>query len=426
MAEKVHNYPMAQKKEEKKGDYAHSAWTITVIAGAGVVLHFFFGPLNFTLLRAPVNLLLGAAMVLGAVICAIFRESHFVRRFSGVPFAVVLLAGLLILCLLMGLIPQTPAAMPADGAPPILSGLHHITSSCPFVLLYVTLLSALAATLARRLSAFRIRDYAFYLNHAGLWLILFGAGFGAADFTRCSIQITEGASESTGLTRDGRELPLPFSVRLNNFEMEEYPPKLYIADLATGNYLPEKKPASFQINPQEPAGRLLDWNLRIETYIPDAVLDTAGFFKQVAMPGAGPAAEICAIHRKSGEERCGWVFRGNAMQQGRAVPLDGERWLVMGRSEPRRYLSEVEITEPGRPSRLAGIEVNRPLRIGSWRLYQYGYDTRAGRMSRYTVLEAVYDPWVYVVYTGIAMLALGCILLFRSGNNKKQKRDDLE
>ena len=397
------------KRDGSRGDWMRSAWRVAAIAVAGVALQLLFGALNITLLHAPVNLLLGAAMVSGAVVCAIFRESRFVRRFSGVPFAVTLLAAILMLCLLMGLIPQSPAIRPEES---LLSGLQRMTSSWPFALLYITLLCALAATLARRLAAFRLRDYAFYLNHVGIWLILFAAGFGAADFVRCSMWIATGASESTGQSRDGREISLPFSVRLNRFEMEEYPPKLYLAHPVTGNYLPEKRPVSFQIEPKIARGQLLDWHIRIESYLPDAVLDTTGVFKRVAMPGSAPAVEVCAIHRRTGEERYGWVFRGNAMQSGTALPLDETTWLVMGAAEARRYLSEVEIIQPGRLPRSAGIEVNHPLRIGAWRLYQYGYDTQAGRMSRYTVLEAVYDPWGWVVYVGIALLALGCFSLF--------------
>lgn len=53
-------------------------------------------------------------------------------------------------------------------------------------------------------------------------------------------------------------------------------------------------------------------------------------------------------------------------------------------------------------------EVNAPCNYKGYTIYQDGYDRRHGR---YSVLLLVNDPWYFVVVCGIAMLALGSILL---------------
>ena len=55
------------------------------------------------------------------------------------------------------------------------------------------------------------------------------------------------------------------------------------------------------------------------------------------------------------------------------------------------------------------MEVNRPFRAGPWTIYQHSYDNAAGKLSEYTVVELVYDPWLMLVYVGIVLLAAGSV-----------------
>ena len=66
------------------------------------------------------------------------------------------------------------------------------------------------------------------------------------------------------------------------------------------------------------------------------------------------------------------------------------------------------------------LEVNKPYRTGPWTIYQYGYDDQMGKMSTYSTMELVYDPWLIPVYTGIFMLAAGAICLLWAGNKKRE------
>jgi cytochrome c biogenesis protein ResB len=63
--------------------------------------------------------------------------------------------------------------------------------------------------------------------------------------------------------------------------------------------------------------------------------------------------------------------------------------------------------------------VNKPFSIDGWKIYQLNYDTTMGRWSEISVLELVRDPWLPVVYTGIAMMLLGALCMFFMVNTKK-------
>ena len=54
----------------------------------------------------------------------------------------------------------------------------------------------------------------------------------------------------------------------------------------------------------------------------------------------------------------------------------------------------------------ATVDVNKPVEVDGWRIYQYGYDTAMGAMSQTSILELVSDPWLPLAYTGIYMMLL--------------------
>jgi ABC-type transport system involved in cytochrome c biogenesis permease subunit len=62
---------------------------------------------------------------------------------------------------------------------------------------------------------------------------------------------------------------------------------------------------------------------------------------------------------------------------------------------------------------LATIDVNKPVEVDGWKIYQYGYNTQMGAMSQTSILELVSDPWLPLVYAGIYMMLAGalCFLL---------------
>ena len=86
---------------------------------------------------------------------------------------------------------------------------------------------------------------------------------------------------------------------------------------------------------------------------------------------------------------------------------------------PRRFASDIQIlTKKGEDIRTT-IEVNKPVEVDGWKIYQYGYDTQMGAMSQISILELVSDPWLPLVYTGIYMMLAGAVCMFVLGGRRR-------
>ena len=186
----------------------------------GLLLQLFVGTFNFTLLQWPVNIILGGIMLVSLLLFSSKRKNPLYHWFSGVPMAVTLIGTLVILGIIMGLTPQIQSE---DMTNSLFSrlGFTRMTSAWPFVLIYFITLLSLGALIIRRLFSFRIKDYAFYLNHIGLWILLFAAGMGAPDIKRYVMYVHEGEVEwYQGV-----------GIKLNDFYIEEYPSKRFVSDI---------------------------------------------------------------------------------------------------------------------------------------------------------------------------------------------------
>ena len=87
---------------------------------------------------------------------------------------------------------------------------------------------------------------------------------------------------------------------------------------------------------------------------------------------------------------------------------------------PKRFASEVKVTGKSGKEIAAVIEVNKPLKVDLWKMYQYDYDSEAGTESRISVLQLVKDPWLPLVYAGIFMMLAGALLLMVVGFRKEE------
>lgn len=392
----------------------------------GLMLQLTIGCFSFQLLQSPVNIIFGSSVLLILIIFLRFRNSAFYRWFSGVPMSVALIATLVILGIIMGLTPQLASNAESSSNLPSRLGFDRMTSSWSFVLTYFLTLLSLGALILRKLLKFRKQDYAFHLNHIGLWVLLFFSGLGAADMKRYVMYIREGETEWRVYNEKGDVLDLPIAIELNDFYMEEYPPRLAIIDRETSKVQPENKPRFYQIDEKRPIDRIDIWELTLKEYIHEAVRNSDSTYREVFMPGASSAAKVEVRNIVTGEIKNGWVCAGNISQLYMTLNLDTTYCVVMTQADPKRFVSDINIyTEDGKKGH-ALLEVNKPYKLGSWMLYQYDYDKDAGKMSTYTSIELVYDPWIVPVYIGIALLALGAICMLWMGNRKREVSDDVE
>lgn len=404
--------------------YRESIAFVAGIVVVGMLLQFATGEFAFDLLRSPVNLILGAGIVAIVAIVAIFRRNPVFAWFTDVPLSVTLIASLLLLGLVMGLTPQASTRVLGERLLTSVLGFDRMTHSWPFVLVYLTTLFSLGALIVKRLFPFRKSDYGFYLNHIGLWLLLFAAGLGAADMERYLMKVYEGEVEWRATDSRDRTVELPIAVELNDFYMEEYPPSLTVIDRQTGQSMPEKHPEFLPLDVKRSKGMLFGWEIELKSYIHDAVRNSDSTYHEVHMPGASPAAYVSAYNPKTCERREGWVCPGNVSQLYMVLNLDSAYCIAATRPEPKRFVSDMRVYRKGEGTGDTQLEVNKPYRAGAWMIYQHGYDNLAGKISNFSTIELIYDPWLPAVYAGIIMLAAGSVCMLWIGNRARRKEEE--
>ena len=98
--------------------------------------------------------------------------------------------------------------------------------------------------------------------------------------------------------------------------------------------------------------------------------------------------------------------------------------FVMDRYEngaPKRFASDVSVHTKGGQTINGMVEVNKPLKAESWKIYQYDYDARRGPESQYSVFLLVRDPWLPGVYLGIFLMLAGALCLIVQEYAPKRK-----
>ncbi|MDR2678224.1 MAG: cytochrome c biogenesis protein ResB [Zoogloeaceae bacterium] len=402
--------------------YPESALFVEAIVFTGFLLQFAVGPFDFALLRAPANFIALALLAVLIFLGVRFQDAPIARWIAGIPLAVMLTVALLLLGLCMEFTPQLARLPPQADDLGSQLGLRMMTSSWPFVLLYGLLLITLGIATGKRLRHFSRRDFAFLCNHLGLWVLLASSGLGAADILRAVMEVREGETEWRARDgKTGKMLELPIAITLRDFVMEEYPPKLAIVDRETSQPQPEGRPDFYQIDPKHPQGRIGGWAITLNRYLHEAVRVNEEF-RPSPMQESTPAAAITAHRLASGETRTGWVSSGGKVPFfASPLILDEGHALVMTEPEPKRFASDITIIPRGGTPIDAILEVNQPVTVGDWMIYQYSYDSTAGKMSSYSQIELVYDPWLLPARIGMALMAVGAVLLVWNGAGRRRR-----
>ncbi len=85
---------------------------------------------------------------------------------------------------------------------------------------------------------------------------------------------------------------------------------------------------------------------------------------------------------------------------------------------PKRFASDIQILTQSGKNMAATVDVNKPVEVDGWKIYQYGYDQQMGAMSQTSIFELVRDPWLPAVYTGIYMMLTGALCMFVFGRKR--------
>lgn len=402
---------------------------------AGILLQLTTGKINPFLFAYPVNVLIGALFITALLLIHfIFKNNKTVRWLSGVYSTLPAIVILLILCVILGFTPQSSHTA-EEGQLPIdffsTLGWYQLTTSWPFILICFYLLTILGFTILKRTTHKQAwRDIGFYLNHLGLFIALLGGILGSADLMRITMTVSEGNVEWRGTTNKGEIIEMPLAIQLDSFVIEEYEPKLVVIDSQTGRILPESKPETYMYEGVGSKTQLAGISIEVTDYLPNAAIfrdSTHSNVVPMLMEGATTAIKVTATPEGVNQPVEGWISNGSYLFPYKVLQIDEKRSLAMPPQEVKKYSSSVTLyTEEGHTEN-AVIEVNKPLSVNNWMIYQYSYDDSKGKYSDTSVFELVYDPWLKIVYSGIFMLLTGAIFLFVAGPVRKSiEEEELE
>ena len=360
----------------------------------GLLLQSITGGIRWELFAWSINIivlalylfLLTAMHLLRKRVYAFEWLSHYTSAVSSLIYVAAI-------TVLMGCIRQVPSTQ----SPVDLLGLSKMLSFWPFVLLYSWLASALGLTILRTSFPLKVRKIPFLLNHMGLFIVLLTTTFGSADLQRLRMITQIGKTEWRATDENGKLVELPLAIELKDFTIYEYPPKLMLIDNRTGQPLPMAASVATE--------------------------DTLKYTEFHSM-GATYAIYLTATNTNTGQTKRGWVSNGSFAFPYKALHLNGENSLVMPEREPQRFVSDVTVYTQEGSILQDTIEVNHPLKVAGWNIYQLSYDETKGRWSNISIFELVRDPWLPFVYTGIIMMVLGAICLFINAPKEKEVSSD--
>ncbi|MBA4410772.1 MAG: hypothetical protein C0397_15275 [Odoribacter sp.] len=360
----------------------------------------------------PWNLLSGLVF-LGILIPAYYLLKHtpVIKGLGSVKAALPAILGFTFLVLLMGFVKQD--VEPKSALFRTL-GLTHLVKTWPFILINLYLMILLGIITMKRLTPFNLKNAGFFLNHFGLFLVLFSTALGSSDMQRLRMNCYEDQTEWRAVDTSGKTIELPIAIKLLNFNIAEFRPKVTIINNQTGQVVLNKGKNQFEMLDRNSLD-LYGYHLEVEQFLESSGKVGEAYF-QVNEPGSAPSAKVKVT--KDGVEISGWVCSGSFVNQPEALKLNDTHSLVMLPAEPRKFSSELNIQTKSGKNITTIIEVNRPYKIDGWTIYQLSYNTEMGRWSNLSVLELVRDPWLPVVYLGIFLMMAGAGFLFITGKPK--------
>lgn len=410
----------------------------------GLLLQLAAGPLDWDVFLWPANAVALILMIAFLIVAYVLREKVYFFRFMATSQAAVpAIAAAALLTIVMGVTRQVaPTQPPADSL-----GLTRMLSFWPFVLTYLWMTVIVGMVAVKQLSKPSWRKWPVIVSHLGLFVALTCGTLGSADMQRLKMYCETGQPEWRALDAFGNVIELPVAIELKRFTIDEYPPKLMVID-STGRPQPEGRPDMLTLDGGEKGSELCGARIRVIKILNKAVpaamakmhksmpaemnghlrMDSLGqrlSADYVAWDKAGSApAALISVTDANGKKFQGWVTCGNYYFPYLALDIANGRKVAMGSPEPQRYASVVRVfTQDGKDVE-ATVEVNRPLTVNGWKIYQLSYNEQMGKWSNVSVFELVKDPWLPAVYAGIFMLMAGAVGMFITAGRTGVKRKE--
>ena len=404
-------------KATSSGEFRNAAMLTIAVIVAGFALEFVTSGSGISMPRWPANALFLAAFA--SAIAAVgfgFRKHPLVEWLGGIPVGLSLIISLALLSLIGGVLPQDPAP---SGSIVALLRLNGMFSGWPFALVTLLFLFNLGLSLLWKIVPFRLSNLQFMLFHGGFWIALSCGLVGASDLQRLIIPLYEGKESGVAYEMPSeRPVRLPFSIYLKDFQIDEYVPQFALYDPSTDQVIEEKS----GVVPEARKGAHAVWpgiaSATVTDFRPDALPDKDGNPQPSNGHKGVPFARV-RVEAEGHPPVEHWISGEGPEIRPQFFPV-GNYFIVMAPGAPKAFRSNVMISSTSGEHRADVLEVNKPVDFLGWKLYQMGYDEKAGRWSTMSLVEAVNDPWLPVVYLGFFMIMAGNLLYFWKGVKKME------
>ncbi len=402
---------------KKNWNYSEAFIISTILLILGFFLEFLANGNGLKPLIFPQNLWF--ATIFLQILISIrffFKNSFLVRFLASIPAAISSITLLCGLTFLMGIFPQIENDQHSFTK---LLGLTHITRSFAFSLSIFYFLLTLGITILRRILPFNLKNFGFFLNHAGIWLVVISAAIGNGDVKQLSMVLRK-SKEYNSVAKDSQknQYSLDIALRLINFQIDEYSPKIGLLEKETENLVFEnQKPLLSDCISRNYKIKLLHFEIVIEKFYSLAMLQDSVFVEKNEI-GAAPAAFVKVLDFSTKKEIYGWISSGSFNISRKNLSLNNEIFLAMTIPEVKRFASTIEFISKDSKRDTAILEVNKPIQVDEWKIYQASYDATMGRWSQISVIELISDAWISFVYIGFTMMIFGTFFLFYFGKPK--------
>lgn len=294
--------------------------------------------------------------------------------------------------------------------------LFNVTSSWTYTIGVLFFLIILGTVIFKRLSSFTTRNVGFFLNHFGLWLCIASAHLGAGDIQKLNMYLEEGKTVWYGVDKENKIQELDFAIQLRDFSIEEYPSKIAFVERSTGELIQHNhKPCLMDIH-EGLRFHYKDANYKVDKLCMSSAPVQERFEPLMAM-GATQSAKI--VKQLHGEIDTLWISSPSILYKQKIYPLDSATMMLMIKPEVKRFLSEITVFKKSGKIYDRDIEVNKPIRVNGWKIYQTSYNESMGRWSTQSTLELVKDPWLVMVYLGCFIWIVGTFYLIWTGKRKE-------
>ncbi len=372
----------------------------------------------------PINVILIVVYTILLVVLYLFeKKNKVIAWLSSIPAAISSVVFLTIMSTLLGIIPQVPSKNELINN----MGFTDLTSSWMFAFSVVFILTTLGLVTAKRVFPFKKKNIGFLLNHMGLYIVLISGLAGSGDIQRLYFKLNDNAKApiDIGVDINNSAYSVPFKLKLKKFIMKEYVPKLVIVESKNSKIFDQRDKVPYHVDTNQTA-KLMHWEVKVEKYIENALYDSINGVYSTEKKGAFPAAYVKVFNTQTSDTLEAWITSGNYLTYRKSLKLNDKYFLAMLTPEAKKYKSDIFVYNSNGEMEERSVEVNKPIKVEGWNLYQTGYNDKMGKWSDYSLVEAIHDPWLPVVYIGIFMLIAGSLYIFwigkdlESSSNKKK------